>query len=313
MEVTELRKKLKAGKLICCVNCGEHAATDVHHLNGNHSDNRPENLATWCKLCHDQHHGITAQLNDLTLVVRQFYAVQDMRKAMSNRIQAYHRLGYYAEHAGEVYDHTKDLEDYIGKIAAKMVKDVPIYQTWLKHVVGIGPALSAALVSNIGSVDKFATISALWAYSGLDVRDGQARKRRRGEKANWNADLRMLVAFKIPTQFIKATSSFGRQLYDQYKAFYEATHDQKCPTWSHPDAKVNKAGTKATVNGKGCSRKGHVNNMAMRKVGKMFLSCLWLAWRELDGLPVTEPYATKLPGHTHIIRPDDWMPKSMEV
>lgn len=116
----------------------------------------------------------------------------------------------------------------------------------------------------------------------------------------------MLIAFKVPSQFIKVTGSFGRKLYDQYKAFYEQTHDQKCPVWSHTDVKVNKAGAKATVNGKGCSRKGHINNMAMRKVGKVFLSCLWLAWRELEGLPVTAPYAEDKLGHRSIIKPHEW-------
>lgn len=306
-DITELRAKLKSGKLMCA-NCAEHAATDVHHLNGNHSDNRPENLAPWCKRCHDEHHGISAQLNDLALVVRQFYAVQDMRKAMSNRIQAYQRLGYYAGHAGEVYDQTKELEKFIEGVAADMVADEPIYEAWLKHVKGIGPTLSAAIITRIGSVSRFDTISALWAYGGLDVGgDGQARKRRKGAKANWDPDLRMLIAYKVPSQFIKAKTSFGRQLYDQYKRFYEATHDEKCPVWSHPDAKVNKAGTKATVNGKGCSRKGHIHAMSTRKVGKVFLSCLWLAWRKLEDLPVTEPYAAQLPNHTHIIRPEDWL------
>ena len=305
-DISTLRAKLKGGKLTC-TNCGEHTATDVHHRNGNHSDNRPDNLAAWCKRCHDQHHGISAQLNDLTLVVRQFYAIQDMRKAMSNRIGAYHRLGYYAEHAGQVFDRMTDLEAYIGSVAAEMVEDEPIYEAWLKHVKGIGPILSAAIITRIGSVDRFPMISSLWAYSGLDVRDGQAPKRRKGEKANWDADLRTLIAYKVPSQFIKAKASFGRQLYDRYKTFYEQTHDEKCPIWSHPDAKVNKAGTKATVDGKGCSRKGHIHNMATRKLGKVFLSCLWLAWRKLEGLPVTEPYAATLPNHTHIIRPEDWL------
>lgn len=306
LELSDLRANICKGKTTCQL-CNERKATDVHHLNGHHHDNRPENLAPTCKPCHDEVHGISAQLNDLALVVRQFYAVQDMRKAMSNRIQAYHRLGYYAKHAGEVYDRTKELEDYISGVVAGMVKHEPIYQAWLQHVRGIGPTLSASLITRIGSIDRFETVSSLWAYSGLDVRDGRARKRRRGEKANWNADLGMLVAYKIPSQFIMATSSFGRKLYDQYKAFYEATHEEKCPIWSHPDAKVNEAGTRATLNGKGCSRKGHIDNMAKRKVGKVFLACLWAAWRELEGLPVTEPYAMKLDGHSHLIKPEDWI------
>lgn len=304
--ISDLRAKIRKGKTLCAL-CDERTATDVHHKDGHHHNNDPANLTPVCKRCHDEIHGISAQLNDLALVVRQFYAVQEMRKAMSNRLQAYHKLDYYAEHAGEVYDQTLALEKSIEAIAAEMMTDEPIYQAWLSHVKGIGPTLSAAIIANIGSVDRFETISSLWAYAGLDVKDGQARKRRRGEMANWSADLRMLIAYKVPSQFIKATSSFGRQLYDQYKSFYEQTHDQKCPIWSHPDCKVNKAETKATLNGKGCSRRGHIHNMTTRKLGKVFLSCLWLAWRKLEGLPVTEPYASKLPGHSHIIRPEDWV------
>lgn len=308
LEVADLRARLRKPETQpSCQLCGEHKATDVHHLNGHHHDNRPENLAPVCKLCHDEIHGISAQLNDLGLVVRQFYALQDMRKAMSNRLSAYAKLGYYTKYAGEVYDKTLELEKYIGGVIAQMVKAEPIYKTWLQHVKGIGPTLSAAIITRIGSIGRFETISALWAYSGLDVRDGQARKRRKGEKANWNAALRVLIAYKVPSQFIKVKDSFGRRLYDQFKAFYEATHDEKCPIWNHPDTVVNKTGTKATLKGKSCSRKGHIHNMATRKVGKVFLSCLWLAWRKLEGLPVTEPYASNLPGHSHIIRPEDWV------
>lgn len=305
LNITDLRVKIRGGKTPC-TQCDERIATDVHHKNGHHHDHTPENLEPICKLCHDEIHGISDQLNDLALVVRQFYAVQDMRKAMSNRIQAYHRLGYYAQHAGEVFDKMTELESYIGNVASEMVKNEPIYNAWLKHVKGIGPILSAALISRIGSIERFEFISSLWAYAGLHVVDGKAPKRAKGQKANWDPELKMLAAFKVPSQFVKVPTSFGRKLYDQYKSFYDQVHDGRCPVWSHPDAKVNKAGTKATVNSKGCSRKGHVHNMSTRKVGKIFLACLWMAWRELEGLPITEPYPVKL-GHSHIIRPEEWI------
>lgn len=43
-----------------CTRCGfvpEHRCQlDVHHINGNHQDNRPENLTTLCANCHRLHH-----------------------------------------------------------------------------------------------------------------------------------------------------------------------------------------------------------------------------------------------------------------
>lgn len=308
LPIGDLRALLRSNEKrpICWV-CDEHLATDIHHRDSHHHNNDPANLVPTCKLCHDEIHGISAQLNDLGLVVRQFYTIQDQRKAMSNRLQAYHKLGYHATHAGSVFDEMVELESHIGDVVTTMVVKEPIYEAWLRQVEGVGPILSAAIIARIGSVDRFETISALWAYGGLHVVDGRAPKRRKNEVANWDAELRTLIAFKVPKQFIKATSSFGRELYDQYKAFYESVHDARCPVWSHPEVTVNKAGTKATVDGKGCSRKGHIDNMAMRKVGKVFLANLWVAWRDLLGLSVTEPYAAKLDGHSHIIQPWDWV------
>jgi len=306
LTIGELRLQVSKGKTLCAL-CEEHRASDVHHLNGNHSDDRPENLAPACKLCHDEIHGITAQLNDLTLLVRQYYNIQEMRVAMSQRLQAHHKLGYYVKQSGETHDRLLELEKHVGGIVAKMVKDEPIYNAWLKHVKGIGPALSAAIITRIGSIDRFESISSLWAYSGLDVRNGRARQRCNSKTIDWNTDLKAIIAYKVPSQFVKLPSSFGRKLYDEYKAFYERVHDERCPTWSDPNAVINKIGTKATVGRKGCSRKGHIHNMTKRKVGKVFLACLWLAWRKLERLPISEPYSTRSPNHSHVITPEDWI------
>ena len=35
----------------------------------------------------------------------------------------------------------------------------------------------------------------------------------------------------------------------------------------------------------------------MRKMVKRFLADFWVAWRRLEGLTVTEPYATAILGH----------------
>ncbi len=48
---------------------------------------------------------------------------------------------------------------------------------------------------------------------------------------------------------------------------------------------------------------GHVHNQALRKMIKLFLACLWLKWREAEGLPVTKPYAIDKLGHNSYIDP----------
>ena len=42
---------------------------------------------------------------------------------------------------------------------------------------------------------------------------------------------------------------------------------------------------------------------------KLFLSHLWLKWREAEGLPITQPYAIAHGGHEHVISPDEMLDK----
>ena len=282
-KMREHQKPRSKAKPVICWHCDEHIATDVHHVNGNHKDNRPGNLAPYCKRCHNEVHGISDNLSELTINVRQFYDIQRQRMAMANRIRAYEALRYEVPHAHEILEGLVELETKAGKIVAAMVKREPIYQAYLDHVKGIGPMLSAVIISEMGDPGRFPNISSLWSYCGLSVQDGEARRRRKGEKANWNSVLRTTCAFKLPGQFIKKTDCFGRKLYDQYKAYYTERDGEELS-------------------------KGHINNRAKRKVGKVFLSCLWLAWRELKGLPVTEPYAFGVQGgHHSLVTPQEWM------
>jgi hypothetical protein len=43
--------------------------------------------------------------------------------------------------------------------------------------------------------------------------------------------------------------------------------------------------------------------MAVRKAIKLFLACLWLVWREAEGLPISKPYAIDKLGHNSYIVP----------
>lgn len=285
LQINELRELLRSPeKRPLCTSCQHHPATDVHHIDENHSNNSPANLTTWCKRCHNEHHGISDNLTELTLVVRQFHAIQRQRIAMGNRIGQYERLGYDPTVARTVFVNFKEMEKDVLKLIAKMLKSEPIYTVYLSHILGVGPAISGRIITNIGDPGRFNRISNLWSYAGLGVQDGAAPKKRRGQIANWNQDLRMTVVGRLVPQFIKLKNHhdcFGRQLYDQYKRFYLKRDTGKISL-------------------------GHIENRARRKVAKVFLSCLWVAWRRIKGMTVTEPYAADKLAHTHIITPEQW-------
>lgn len=170
------------------------------------------------------------------------------------------------------------LELDISKEIKRQVQTYDIYNKWLKDVTGISHILGAGLIAWIGDIDRFDTISKLWAYSGLGVFDGKIQQRKRGEKSNWNNKLKV-HAWKISDSFVR-TKGFYRELYDKYKA-YELT---KNPEPIEIDGKKNYTAM-------------HIHMRAKRKTVKVFMSHLWVRWRELEGLPVTKPYCEAYLGH----------------
>ena len=264
LSVADLRQSIREGKQTCAAEGCTRKASDVHHLDHNHSNNAPANLVPACKLCHDAEHGITADMNELKLLTREFYAVQDHRKALSNRIGAYERLGLPVSYARQALKDIKETEAKLKKYIQAMLKIDPFYNTWLKHVKGIGPLLSASLMADLGSPERFNTVGQLWAYCGEHVLDGEAPRRKKGQRANWNGSLRMAL-YKVSSQFVKIKGCYGRQLYDEYKAYY-VERDGPEPKW-------------------------RPHKRAMRRVAKDFVRCLWLAWMDCRNLPTGQAHA----------------------
>jgi len=254
-----------------------HLATDVHHLDHNHSNNAPENLAPACKVCHGAVHGITPQVNQLTLLVRSFYGVQRQRIALNNRILAYERLHLPVDFLRPALADIQATEDKLERYIEAMLKHEPFYNAWLKHVMGISHLLAASLIADIGSPERFQTVGQLWAYAGQHVRDGKAPRREKGIPANWNSSLQVTL-HKVVSSFVKLKGNdrcLGRQLYDNYRAYY--------------------------IERDGEDSKG-VHARAGRRVAKDFLRCLYLAW--LDTRNVPRPGA---PHKETNIFPEDWI------
>ncbi len=180
-------------------------------------------------------------------------------------------------------DEAQKLEKILDKEIKFMVNLEPIYLNYLKDVKGMGHILSAGLIAWIDDIGKFATVSKLWAYSGLHVIEGNAARKTKGQKCNWNNKLKT-HGWKIGEQFVKTKGKY-RNLYDKYKAYEKENHPEEI-----------KEGKKTLYT------KGHIHARAKRKVVKVFLSHLWLKWRELEGLPVSKPYCEEYLNHK-VVKP----------
>ena len=174
------------------------------------------------------------------------------------------------------YHRFMDMEKELDRDIAAEVKRYPIYD-YVTAIKGIGPMLAAKLVSMI-DITRDPHVSNLWRYCGLAVINGERERPVKGEKLHYNKRVKT-TCYLIAESFLRSSSPY-RDEYDKAKAYYQANR----PDW--------------TV--------GHCHNAAMRKMVKLFLQHLWITWRQLEGLPITQPYVHEKLGHTHYLPPGDY-------
>jgi len=183
-------------------------------------------------------------------------------------------------------------KDQWRKIMNGFASQISVYE-WVTSIKGIGDSLACKLLAQIDDIEQFATISKLWRFSGYAVIDGQREYNKPGEKSHFNKTLKS-VCFLIVESFIKQQTPIYADIYYMEKERLRRIHPEKI------------------VNGNGKTKynDGHLHAMAMRKTAKIFLQHLWLVWRTLEGLPVSDPYIHEIGGHTHIIPPPNFEPVS---
>lgn len=180
------------------------------------------------------------------------------------------------------------IDDSLAEIRKNMISEGekvgPVWE-WLTSIKGLGAGGDAAkLLAQIDDIGRFDTVSKLWRFAGLAVMEGKAEKNQKGEKAHFNNKLKA-VCYVIADQFIKQQTPGYVDIYYSEKARQRELHPEKIETG------------RKTQNGKALYQysDAHIHNRAWRKMIKEFLRDLWLHWRRLEGLPVSKPYAARLP------------------
>jgi len=216
---------------------------------------------------------------------------------------------------------------------SRLVAKHPLWSTWLANVRGIGPCIAGGLLSWI-DIHKAIYVGNLWKYAGLavtvdrmecpecnevytDVPNVEARiakgmpkepprcekdgtflrifghsnRREKGKMLGYNPRVKTLC-WKAGESFVKQDPkrSGYRRLYEQFRTKIEdkiAANNGFC----HKEHKNDKG------NPIGCFS-AHKYAMAKRAAVKIFMSHVYLKWRGLLGLPVHDPYAFKMLGHT---------------
>jgi len=159
------------------------------------------------------------------------------------------------------------------KEISKQLKNYDIYENWLTEVKGIGESISIKLLSAIRDIKRFKTPSSLWTYFGL----APGQRKRKGQEANFNPELKALALGVIGKQLLMANSQY-RVVYDEAKEYIK----KREPEWDNPK-----------------KHPGHYHKWANRKMVKRFFSDMWQAWYKSLGMePPCNPYITNDPRHT---------------
>jgi len=242
------------------------------------------------------------QMQVLPFLVDTLLKVEKLRIATQVRSSHLKRNGRVCAETDNLLDELREIEDYTTKRVAKLIQDHPAYP-WFSKIKGIGKENIAKVVGLI-DIEKAPHVSSLWAFAGYSVNNGKAPKRAKGEKLSYCSQLRVMC-YRLGGSLMKANGAY----YDYYmneKRKYQARFESE-------GKEIVPANKLPKIDGKKCESdqhisEGHIHNMALRKMVKLFLAHLWVEWRKGMGLPTSDPYVGDKLSHKHIIDPWEMVP-----
>jgi hypothetical protein len=240
------------------------------------------------------------RFENLRAVVDAYYKSQKSRVAWENRLRAL-RQEKDTEESPRLLQAQSYLEMFgtiekraFGEMGQELISH-PAWP-WLRRVKGIGPTLAAKLLCDI-DIELARHVSSLWKFCGLAPKNGRAMRKVKGEKLQYNQKLRN-VCYLIGTQFLM-TKRLSRPspylaIYDRWKIYYH--ENRKGEAWQKSSGEED-------------WRPLRIDLAARRKMVNIFLSHLWLTWREAVQLPTSKPYAIGVLGHETYYEPWDFVEK----
>lgn len=244
-------------------------------------------------------------------IVRAIYDYQDVRIKMGNRLRFKADDSDQKDNGAEMainiedipslvdaYEESKETEKGLSSSLKKELKGIPVYDNFLKDIKGVGPMMAAVIIAEY-DIYKAHTISAMNQFTGLNPGLVVGKKRigdeivatdkmirgdclTKGFVAPYNARLRAKMLGVLGPSFLKSKSPYSKYYYDY---------------------KNRMKNNKKTIEGKEISwcetTDKHRHNAAIRYMIKIFISDLYYAWRESEGLPTRCPYAEEYLGIKH--------------
>jgi hypothetical protein len=190
-------------------------------------------------------------------------------------------------------DEAKDRASKLESAMTRELKKVPIYDVFLRHVFGLGPVVSAYLVTDIDP-RKGERISNWKRFCGLAVIDGRLERPSKGEKNHYNKALRTRLYQMMSAMWKNAAKVSVGAPYGKTSKYLDVWVDMK--TRGQHDAKYD-----STKNlwGDRKGAKAIIHKRGMWKAAGIFIEDLYVVWRALEGLPVWPSYYAAKLGYEH--------------
>ncbi len=245
------------------------------------------------------------ELNSIAINTRCYYDCQRDRIALDGQ------LGEKKD--GELKKNTPDRDDTLllylknrRKDLIGMEKDMeidiapvihkhPLWVHFLVNVKGCGEMMAAVIITQF-DIHKAPMVSNLVSFSGLAP--GKDRKVK-GKKCSYNQFLKSKLCGVLGSRFLMSKSVPYSGYYYNHKARLENSDVMV-------EERIKLADRKGELKGKTVrdvkwkdAYPIHIHQAAIRKMIKEFLKDLYVAWRELEGLPIREPYSKEYLGKEH--------------
>ena len=202
--------------------------------------------------------------------------------------------------------HIKDITDYymidayvgilekeenLKSVVESYLKEVPVYDKFLKNVKGCGPLMSAVIITYL-DIYKAKYVSSFIKYAGIDTYYNEEK----GKMVGTTKSRIEVVEYIDKNGEVKTKNSITYQPFLKTKllgvlagSFIKTGSDYATAYYEYKNRKLNDPRMKD-------ESLAHIDKMAKRYMIKIFLTDLFVAWKKIEGLPVPPSYEEKFLG-----------------
>jgi len=159
--------------------------------------------------------------DEVRFLVSSYYAIQEMRKLLNNRVSALSKQNDPASVFSFISQGVETTEKNILKFLS-VASSMEVIGRWAESIRGIGPVISAGLLAHI-DINKAPTVGHIWRFAGLDPTLDWLGREKSAKLVN---ELVGRGAEATEAQFVEIATAANRKadaLMTQVQAFAEST------------------------------------------------------------------------------------------